>query len=273
MSDSLTKLGALAVTIESAGMDVCYEVAYPQEPNWPELHQTGLFPEHADPKAIVRVIESLFGKDCLPEISELVDQDWERSWLSELEPVQAGPNLWVCPSWVKPPVASAVNLTIDPGLAFGTGTHPTTALCLDWLDRNRPYNKEVVDYGCGSGILAIASLKLGAKHAWGIDIDPRALAASEDNARRNGVSDRYTVCPVEAIPKDFNADLVVANILANVLIGLRRSLTSLVCESGVILLTGILREQEVKVRKAYAPYFDLYQFRRGGWSMLVGYKG
>lgn len=273
MAQSLTELGALAVTIENAGMSSCYEAAYPQEPDWSEHLQTGLFPEHIDRQAIVSEVESLYGKNYLYDISELADQDWERSWLSDFTPVQVGPNLWVCPSWLDPPVADDINLIIDPGLAFGTGTHPTTALCLNWLDRNRPYNKEVVDYGCGSGILAIASLKLGAAHAWGIDIDPRALTTSEDNARRNEVSDRYTACAVQTLPEDFGADLVIANILADVLINLSHSLTSLVRESGTILLTGILREQEVEVRDAYSDHFDFHQFRQDEWSMLVGYKG
>ena len=273
MAQSLTELGALAVTTEDAGASACYEAVYPQEPDWSEHFQTGLFPGHVDHQAIEGEVESLFGQNYLYDISELLDQAWERSWLSDFRPVQVGPNLWVCPSWLDPPVASDINLIIDPGLAFGTGTHTTTALCLDWLDRNRPYNKEVVDYGCGSGILAVASLKLGAAHAWGVDIDPRALTTSEDNARRNDVSDRYTVCAVQTLPKHLSADLVIANILADVLIDLSGSLTSLVRESGTILLTGILREQEVEVRGAYSDHFDFHQFRQGEWSMLVGYKG
>ena len=273
MNQSLTELGALAVTIENAGAGACYEAAHPKKPDWPEHFQTGLFPEQVDNQAIVDKIESQFGKDYLYDISELVDQDWERTWLSDFTPVQVGPNLWVCPSWLDPPVASDINLIIDPGLAFGTGTHPTTALCLNWLDRNRPHNKEVVDYGCGSGILAIAALKLGAAHAWGIDIDPRALTTSESNARRNVVSDRYTACSGQTLPKHFNVDLVIANILADTLIDLSCLLTSLVRESGTILLTGILREQESEVKHAYTDYFDFHQFRKEEWSMLVGYKG
>ena len=273
MTQSLTELGALAVTVENADTSSHYEAAYPQEPDWSEHFQTGLFPGHVDRQAIVGEVESLFGKNYLYDISELADQDWERSWLSDFTAVQVGPNLWVCPSWLDPPVASDINLIIDPGLAFGTGTHPTTALCLNWLDRNRPCNKEVVDYGCGSGILAIASLKLGAAHAWGVDIDPRALTTSEDNARHNEVSDRFSACAVQTLPKNLRADLVMANILADVLIDLRRSLTSLVRESGTILLTGILREQEVEVKDVFSDHFDFHQFRQDEWSMLVGYKG
>ena len=273
MSDSLTKLGALAVTIEDAGSDTTYEAAYPHEPNWSQLYQTGLFPGHINPESIACEVESLFGQNFLCEVCELLDQDWERSWLSEFKPTQVGPSLWVCPSWTEPPDANAVNLVIDPGLAFGTGTHPTTALCLDWLDRNRPSQKRVVDCGCGSGILAIASLLLGATHAWGVDIDTRALDASRANAERNGVSDRYTACPWQELPKGFSADLVVANILAEVLIRLRQTLVPLVDESGVILLTGVLGEQELRVRRAYESYFDFHRFGRDGWSMLVGYRG
>ncbi len=273
MTQSLTELGAIAVTIENASSGAFYEAAYPHVPDWSEHFQTGLFLKQVDSQVIVDKIESLFGKNYLYDISELVDQDWERTWLSDFTPVQVGPSMWVCPSWLEPPVASDINLIIDPGLAFGTGTHRTTALCLDWLDRNRPYKSEVVDYGCGSGILAIASLKLGAAHAWGVDIDPRALTASEDNARRNQVSDRYTACDGQTLPKHLSADVVIANILADVLIDLSHTLTSLVRESGTILLSGILREQESKVKNAYADHFDFHQIRQEEWSMLVGYKG
>ena len=272
MTQSLTDLGALAVTIENAGEGACYEAAYPQEPDWPEHFQTGLFPGHVDRQATISDVESQFGKNYVYDVSKLVDQDWEKCWLSGFTPLQVGPNLWVCPSWLNPPVASDINLIIDPGLAFGTGTHPTTALCLDWLGRNKPYNKRVMDYGCGSGILAIASLKLGAAHAWGVDIDPRALVTSRDNAKRNEVSDRYSSCPAQALPENLHVDLLIANILADVLIDLSHLLTSLVCQSGAILLTGILREQELEVQEAYATQFDFHQVRRDEWSLLVGYK-
>lgn len=269
----LAELGALAVSFENAGPDEYYETAYPQQPDWRELNLTGLFPEQSDPKQVMAKVHSFLGRGTACEVSTLRERDWERSWLSGFKPTQVGPRLWVSPSWLPPPAADAVNLIIDPGLAFGTGTHPSTAMCLEWLDRNRPLNKRTVDYGCGSGILAIASLKLGAKHAWGTDIDPRALTSSADNAKRNSVADRYTVCTTDTLHECLNADLVMANILANVLIELRQTLNSLLVTGGIILLAGILREQESKVREAYAPHFDFDQVHHDEWSMLVGYKG
>ena len=269
----LAELGALAISFENAGPDEYYEAAYPQQPDWQEISLTGLFEEQNDPEMIRAKVQSFLGRQISCEVSSLSDRDWERSWLSKFEPTQVGPKLWVCPSWLEPPDAGSENLIIDPGLAFGTGTHPSTAMCLNWLDHNRPLNRRVIDFGCGSGILAIASLKFGARHAWGIDTDPRALAASENNARRNSVADRYTVCTVDTLPKDLLVELVMANILANVLIELEATLNSLVETGGTILLAGILREQASSVREAYAPYFDFDEFHRDEWSMLVGYKG
>lgn len=269
----LTEMGALSVSLENASGDEYYETAYPQRPDWPHLRVTGLFAAHGDPKLVLAKVHSSVGQQIPCEVSVLAERDWEKSATAEFKPIQVGPKLWVCPSWASPPRADAVNLVIDPGLAFGTGAHASTAMCLEWLDRNRPSNWRVVDYGCGSGILAIASLKLGAKHAWGIDIDPRALTSSEENARRNLVADRYTACCVGAFPSGLSAELVVANILANVLIELKPTLVSLVAAGGTVLLAGILRKQVPRVRAAYVPYFDFDLIHRGEWSMLVGYKG
>ena len=163
-------------------------------------------------------------------------------------------------------------MIIDPGLAFGTGTHPTTAMCLDWLDRNRPNGKRVVDFGCGSGILAVAALKLGAEMVWGVDVDPRALQASEHNAVRNGVAEKYTACTETELPAGLVVDLLVANILAGVLVDLNQRLSDLVCAGGALLLTGILRDQERDVSSAFRTSFDFSPIRREEWSMLIGVK-
>ena len=215
-------------------------------------------------------MRSSFGPQLQYEVSELVDQDWERVWLSGFEPTQVGQDLWVCPSWLTPPVAEAVNLTIDPGLAFGTGTHPTTAMCLHWLDQHRPHDKLVVDYGCGSGILAVAALRLGASRAWGVDIDPHAISASTQNAGRNGVADRFNACQMPGLPEGLRVDLLIANILSKVLIDLRYTLTALVGRRGTLLLTGVLHDQTQEVRDAFAPNFQFEQIRHDEWSMLVG---
>lgn len=274
LHEYLTELGALAVSFENAGPDEYYESAYPKQPDWPKLSLTGLFAGQSDPKLVMSKVQSFLGQTIACEASTLLERDWERSWLSGIKPTQVGPKLWVCPSWLQPPVNDAVNLVIDPGLAFGTGTHPSTMMCLRWLDQNRPLNKRIIDYGCGSGILAIASLKLGAKYVWGTDIDPRALTSSENNASRNQVADRYTACTVDALPKRLDGvDLIMANILANVLIEHKQALSSLLKKGGTIMLAGILREQEAKVREAYAPYFKFDHFHHDEWSMLIGYKG
>lgn len=272
VGDALTGLGALSVTMENAGADEFYEAAYPQRPEWPEVEVTGLFERAVDPERVASDIRSDFACCARHRIDVLEDRDWERSWLADYRPLKAGRDLWVVPSWIGPPDPGAVNIVLDPGLAFGTGTHPTTALCLSWLDGNRPIGGEVIDYGCGSGILAIAALKLGASRAWGIDIDPRALTASRENAARNQVSDRYSACAPGDLPENFVADLVMANILARTLIDLRNELQSLVRSDGVILLTGILTEQVADVTKQFDTWFDFSEERREEWSLLVGVR-
>ena len=272
LGELLTALGAVAVTLENGGPDEFFEAAYPQQPDWSELDVTGLFDGFVEPRAIVDEVSSVFPGCDQCDVSSLQDQDWERNWLSGIEPTQVGRDLWVCPSWLSPPDTKAVNLIIDPGLAFGTGTHPTTALCLEWLDSNRPEGFHVVDVGCGSGILAIAALKLGAVHAWGIDIDPRALTASFDNAKRNGVVDEFTACSLDELPSGFSAQLVMANILASVLIELKQRLAALVHTGGVILLTGILCDQAKDVQHEFASCFEFSETRRDEWSLMIGKK-
>jgi len=272
LSNALTALGALAVTMQNAGADGFYEAAYPQQPDWPEIDVTGMFDEFTDVTSVVDTIGSMFGSFTEQSVTKLKDRDWARVWLAGFEPVQAGKDLWIVPSWLTPPVEEAVNLIVDPGLAFGTGTHPTTAMCLSWLDENRPDGLDVVDFGCGSGILAIAALKLGAARAWGIDVDPRALAVSRENAERNRVADRYSACTPGKMPVNTCAQLVMANILAQVLIDLKDDLASLVCNDGVILLTGILRGQVREVRKMFEPTFEIGEVQRDEWFLLTGVK-
>lgn len=272
LGDTLSGLGALAVTMENGGADEFYEAAYPQQPDWPEIDVTGLFDDAADTAGVVSAICSTFPECTCHDVLQLEDRNWERSWLDGFEPVRAGRDLWIVPSWLEPPVKDAVNIIVDPGLAFGTGTHPTTRLCLGWLDRNRPRGAHVIDFGCGSGILAIAALKLGAARAWGVDVDPRALVASRENAERNEVVDQYSACTRGNLPGDTCAHLVIANILARVLIDLRDDLRSLVCDDGVILLTGILSDQAEQVRNSFEPWFEFSEEQRDEWSLLIGTK-
>ena len=178
----------------------------------------------------------------------------------------------MCPSWCEPPDPRATNIVLDPGLAFGTGQHTTTSMCLDWISRHLPADARVVDYGCGSGILAIAALMLGARYAWGVDVDPRALSASAANAARNRVADRYSALAPGSLPDEMQADVVFANIFANVLLDMQTVLSQLVAPNGLILLTGILIEQEPRVIAGYASGFHFRVQQRDGWTLLVGRK-
>jgi ribosomal protein L11 methyltransferase len=272
LSDALIELGALAVTMRNGGSDDFDEAGYPERPNWPSTDVTGMFPEAADTVQLERAVVSAFPECTFLESTPLEDEDWERSWLSDFEPIRAGRRLWIVPSWLSPPDESAVNLEVDPGLAFGTGSHPTTALCLSWLDRNPPAGLDVVDFGCGSGILALAALKLGASRAWGIDVDPRALGTSRENAQRNEVADRYSACSPGNMPEGLQGHLVMANILASVLVDLGDELRSLVCDDGVILLSGILTRQSARVRQRFDHWFEFSEERSGEWCLLIGVK-
>jgi ribosomal protein L11 methyltransferase len=182
-----------------------------------------------------------------------------------------GKRLWICPSWCEAPDKNATNLLLDPGLAFGTGTHPTTAMCLKQLDKMLLDNKSIIDYGCGSGILAIAALLLGAKHAIGIDIDPQALLASRDNAERNGITDEQFPVYLTSDQPKIQADIVVANILAGPLVELAPQLTDMSNNKGHIVLSGILKEQQKAIINAYSA-FALEVVQEGDWICLFGQK-
>jgi ribosomal protein L11 methyltransferase len=216
-----------------------------------------------------------FGPDAVQRLGEetLEDQAWERAWLDAFRPMRFGQHLWVCPAGQRPPgERGAVFIDLDPGLAFGTGAHPTTALCLEWLDVHRPAALQVMDYGCGSGILAIAALKLGAASVWAIDIDEQALWASRENAARNGVEqDLYTGLPDDVPEQRF--DLVLANILANPLIELAPRLAGFVRQGGDLVLSGILEQQADAVRVAYADWFLFSEpVEQSGWVRLHGVR-
>ncbi|SDA50856.1 ribosomal protein L11 methyltransferase [Pseudomonas sp. NFPP33] len=272
--DALLEVGAVSVTFMDAEDQPIFEPDLGTTPLWSNTHLLALFEADTDETALLAHLQLLCG-GALPEhhVERIEDQDWERSWMDGFQPMRFGQRLWIVPSWHAAPEPDAVNLLLDPGLAFGTGTHPTTALCLEWLDSQNLDNCSVLDFGCGSGILAIAALLLGAPQAAGTDIDPQALEASRDNASRNGIDPaRFPVYMPADLPQQ-PADVVVANILAGPLVSLAPQITALVKGGGRLALSGILAEQAEEVRAAYASAFDLDPTAiKDGWVRISGVK-
>ena len=272
--DALLEVGAVSVTFMDAEDQPIFEPDLGTTPLWSHTHLLALFEGDADGEQVLAHLRLLTG-DELPkhQVERIEDQDWERSWMDNFQPMRFGRRLWIVPSWHEAPEPEAVNLLLDPGLAFGTGTHPTTALCLQWLDGQPLNGCTVLDFGCGSGILAIAALLLGAERAVGTDIDPQALEASRDNATRNGIEPAQF--PVY-LPKDMpaeQADVVVANILAGPLVQLAAQITSLVKPGGRLALSGILAEQAEEVRAAYTDAFVLDPTaEQEGWVRISGVR-
>ncbi|NHN75765.1 50S ribosomal protein L11 methyltransferase [Azotobacter chroococcum] len=274
LEDQLLELGAVSVTFMDAEDQPIFEPDLGTTPLWTHTHLLALFEADTDADALLAHLRLLRGGE-LPEhqVERIEDQDWERSWMDNFQPMRFGRRLWIVPSWHQAPEPEAVNLLLDPGLAFGTGTHPTTALCLEWLDGQELAGCNVLDFGCGSGILAIAALLLGAERAVGTDIDPQALEASRDNATRNGIDPaRFPLYLPAELPQQ-PAELVVANILAGPLVQLAPQITSLVKPGGRLALSGILAEQAEEVRAAYADAFALDPTaEKDGWVRISGVR-
>jgi len=275
LSTFFEEQGALSVSFEDAADQPLFEPDPGTTPLWSATRITALFEATADLSVLKQRLVSTFGATLVERLHEdtLQDQDWERVWLDQFHPMQFGRRLWICPAGQRPAYdKDAVLIDLDPGLAFGTGTHATTALCLQWLDGHPPVNQRVLDYGCGSGILAIAALKLGAAAAWGVDIDAQALWASRENAAHNGVDAGLMTGLPEALP-DQRFDVLLANILANPLIELAPRLAGLVRVGGDLVLSGILGEQAAAVRTAYERWFSLSEtVERDGWVCLHGIR-
>jgi len=270
--DALLEVGAVSVTFMDAEDQPIFEPDLGTTPLWSHTHLLALFEADTDADAVFAHLQLLAGAELPERHAEVIaDQDWERSWMDNFQPMRFGQRLWIVPSWHAAPEPDAVNLLLDPDLAFGTGTHPTTALCLEWLDGQDLQDCNVLDFGCGSGILAIAALLLGAKQAVGTDIDYQAMEASRDNAERNGIdASRFPLYLPEQLPAE-QADVVVANILAGPLVALAPQITSLVKPGGRLALSGILAEQGEDVAAAYADAFDLDPLCiRDGWVRISG---
>lgn len=277
VEDSLLEAGAETVTLTDAADEPILEPGLNETPLWNTVVITGLFTDSADEIVLLDTLQHNLKKitySCSTEILE--DQNWTRAWMEHYHPMQFGKRLWVCPLHLDPPQPDAINLRLDPGLAFGTGTHPTTALCLRWLDNNIEGGERILDFGCGSGILAIAACLLGAAHADGVDIDPQALLATQSNALINQVSEKISSYLPESYQQqhaDTVYDTVVANILSGPLAELAPTLARHTKPHGHIVLSGILREQAETVLLAYsqiftmdAPVFD------DDWTILHGVK-
>lgn len=276
--DLLLEAGCAAVTFEDAKDQPIFEPELGTTPLWGTTVITGLFAAEHDLESTLTFLNeqklSVKGGDTIQFKAEILeDKDWEREWMTHYHPMQFGSHFWVCPSWIEVPDANAVNLMLDPGLAFGTGTHPTTALCLEWLASEPLQNRSVIDYGCGSGILGIAAILLGASAVSGVDIDPQALTATRDNLVRNGLDkERLPVFFPESFESE-PVDLVIANILAGPLKELAPTLAELVKSGGQLILSGLLIEQADELIGTYSEWFDMEPpSTKDEWVRLTGRK-
>ena len=273
IGDVLMDSGSVSITFMDSHDTPVFEPLPGETRLWGDTDVMALYDAETDMAAVIAQLQQspLLGNDFVHKIEQLEDKDWEREWMDNFHPMRFGQRLWICPSWRDVPEPDAVNVMLDPGLAFGTGTHPTTALCLEWLDGLDLVGKTVVDFGCGSGILAIAALKLGAARAVGIDIDPQAITASRDNAERNGVSDRLELYLPKDQPQDLQGDVVVANILAGPLRELAPLISVLPKSGGHLGLSGILESQAESVADAYRETFVLDPIaEREEWCRITG---
>jgi ribosomal protein L11 methyltransferase len=278
LSDALIEVGALSVSLEDADAGTLDETPlfgepdYPSAELWPHSIAAVLLDEHADVAATLAAAAKQAGIPVPTDYTTetVAEQDWVRLTQSQFDPIPISPRLWIVPTWHDAPDSSAINLKLDPGLAFGTGSHPTTRLCLRWLDAHVQGGETLLDYGCGSGILAIAAVKLGAARVDGVDIDAQAVTASHDNAKLNDVTAHFCL-PAELAPAQY--DIVVANILTNPLKGMAPLLAGRVRTGGQLVLSGILAEQAEDVMAVYREWFDFEPPANDeGWVRLAGIK-
>ncbi len=275
LEDWLLEHGASAVTLQDNADQPVLEPGVGETPLWQDTRVTGLFPADTAMQPILDNLPDAMRERGHARVEALEDKDWEREWMQHYQPMCFGDKLWVCPSWLAPPEPNAVTLLLDPGLAFGTGTHPTTSLCLTELTKLDLKGRQVVDYGCGSGILAVAALKLGANHALCVDNDPQALVATKDNAARNDLSaSAITTASPADIPWPSHlarADVLIANILAEPLIQLSDTLLALLAPGGTLLLSGLLATQADVLIKHYQARIALEICgEHEGWVCLRG---
>jgi ribosomal protein L11 methyltransferase len=273
LEDALLAAGALSITYQDAADQPILEPGLHETPLWDELTLMALFTADADVKACLQETAAILGTALPPHRYEILeDKDWIREWMDSYKPIRFADNLWICPSWCEPVDSTAVNILLDPGLAFGTGTHPTTALCLSEIAAMDLQGKTVIDYGCGSGILAIAALLLGAKSAIAIDIDPQAISATRDNAERNGIAPERLQLFIAGEEPNEPCDIMLANILAGPLAELAPQLEALCKPRAMIVLSGLLAEQQGLLSDAYSNFNIEKAPTQEQWLCLVGRK-
>ena len=267
---ALYALGALSLSLKDAADQPLLEPAPGETPLWDHLVIEALFdadiPQDSLLKQLMQHLPGLQPDQIHCSIVE--DQAWERVWMDRFKPMRFGRRLWIYPSHHQPPADDRVAVLLDPGLAFGSGTHATTAMCLQWLDAQNLKGKTILDYGCGSGVLAIAALRLGAAGAYALDIDEQALTATQANAALNGVSDRIKIDQAGS-RTIVEADIVLANIISSVLLSLRQTLTSATSGGGRLIISGILPDQAPEIRRAYGNDFDVTgELQQQDWVLL-----
>jgi ribosomal protein L11 methyltransferase len=271
--DCLLELGAVSITLCDAQDEPLYEPLPGDSPVWQHSIMTGMFEASQQLEGLYdRLLKKLPDHQIVTAVKTILEeQDWERVHLQHFDPIHCGDNLWVVPSWLEPPDPNAINIQLDPGLAFGTGSHPTTALCLAWMADKKFHDQTVIDYGCGSGILSIAVCKLGAKRVFGVDIDPQAVEASEENSRRNAIEPGLLSFSLPSKLETGKVDLLIANILSGPLVDLAPKFAQMIKPGGKILLSGILKNQVNNIKCAYQSCFDLGpESNREDWVSLTG---
>lgn len=268
ISEELEESGALSIMLTDKNDNPVLEPAPGTTPLWPEVIIQALYSDAV--QAQLTMAQLTVTRPALQTSYEILpDKDWERVWMDDFKPQRFGTRLWVCPTWLTPPEPDAVNLMLDPGLAFGSGTHPTTSLCLTWLEQADLNNKQAIDYGCGSGILSLAALKLGAQKVHAVDIDDQALQATHNNAQTNHItSEQLIICMPDVLHNP--VDLIIANILLAPLISLKDRFNQLLNKKGILVVSGLLEEQAPLLIEAYQSTFTpITQKHLNGWSLLV----
>ena len=273
LEELLLEAGASSVTLMDAEDQAVFQKKPGATPLWDTSALLGLFPIENDLESLVATLQfhpQVLNRESL-QVTALEDQAWERAWMKDFQPRQFGERLWICPSWQPPPDPEAVNIMLDPGMAFGTGTHATTAMCLGWLEQAQLQSKEVIDYGSGSGVLAIGAALLGARQVYAVDNDPQAIAATIDNSHRNNIPQQTITAHLPKTLPKLQSDILLANILAEPLHELADHFAALVKPGGSIVLSGILTEQAGPLSESYGRWFAMSRPEiREGWVLLHG---